>query len=199
VNKILETALTAATVGAIFLGGSLYLKYRDGQVVKRADDKQEVAAFDSTREVQADTVKARDVARFYDVPRYRDVARRVVADNPASAPVREIKAAADKAIESDSASIAARDALLDTQAREIGKLKAMKSMSPPRISLYGSGGYDFIQKEPVSKIGTEIRIFEPLSVNAYLEARTRMLPDSTGGKTARVNFSGVVEAKISFR
>lgn len=198
-RRILDIALAALIVGAMVLGGALYLRWRDKQVGKRAIDKKEIAALDSTREVQRDSVIVRDSIRYRDVTRYHDISGRIVAANPQNIPARQIKDVADKAIASDSGAILSRDTLLETQSREIARLQAMKLGGPPRVSLYGSGGYDFIQKEPTSKIGSEIRIFEPLSVNGYLEARTRMERDSSGARVPRVRFSGVVEARITFR
>lgn len=198
-KSLSSVALIILTMGATVLGVALYLRARDRRIEQGAVDKKEVSALDSARGVQGDTLRARDIVRYHDVTRYHDVAESIIRDNPTNIPAREIKTVADRAISSDSARRAADSVVRATQAYEIARLQAMKSMRPPRISLYGAGGYDFIQKEPTSKLGTEIRILEPLYINGYLEARTRMERDSLGARNPQVRFSGVVEARIVFR
>lgn len=204
-RRVVDVLISAAIVAALAAGIALYLRFRDKRIEERALDKKEIAAFDSTRDVQ--TVESNLLAPIATrtARNYRVTRDRILRENPESAPAKELATVADTALESAAKKIRADSSLIATSSKEIARLQDMKFDTPPRVSLWASGGYDFIQKEPVSKMGAEIRIFEPLSINAYVEARTsRLGRDSLGvgrhyGDSARVRISGVVEAKITFR
>ena len=198
-RRLTDIALAAVVVGAMFLAGALWLRSRDKRIEKAAVAKQEVKALDSARASQSDTLRARERIVYRDRTQYVAVRDRNIAANPDNVPLIETVTAADRALASDSARRVADSTLRATQEREIDRLKAMKAVSLPRFSAYMAAGEIFTDLEkpaPAARIGAELRLFAPLSVEAYIQAKKRTVPSPD---SSRVEISAAVWGKLTIR
>jgi hypothetical protein len=149
---------------AVGLLGWLGLGLHDRALEKRlraelgiAKRDSAIATLDSSRIVR-DTVYLRGRTVF-----------REVAANPASTKPQIIKACTE-ALNACDRVRATNDTLRDSLNAQIKALRKLKAMKPPRLSLYGSALYDFVNGGALGRAGVDLRLLGPLSVTGEIEA-----------------------------
>jgi hypothetical protein len=116
-----------------------------------------IATLDSSRIVR-DTVYLRGRTVF-----------REVAANPTSTKA-DVVMACTEALRRCDVVRATNDSLRDSLTAQVSALRKLKAKKPPRLSLYGSALYDFVNGGALGRAGVDLRLLGPLSVTGEIEA-----------------------------
>jgi hypothetical protein len=149
---------------AVGLLGWLGLVVHDRALEKRLRDELAIAKRDTVIRIMGDSLRARDTVYL----RGRTVFREVAA-NPASTKA-DVVMACTEALRRCDVVRATNDSLRDSLTAQVSALRKLKAKKPPRLSLYGSALYDFVNGGALGRAGVDLRLLGPLSVTGEIEA-----------------------------